>query len=410
MHKKILFYGINYSPELTGIGKYNSEMINWMVNHGNSCTVVTSYPYYPYWKVQVPYKNFFYKKEISNDNKLTVYRCPLYVPEKPSGLKRIIHDATFFFSSLLIFTRLIFKSKFDYIITIAPPFHIGLIALAYRFIKGGKIIYHIQDLQVDAAKELNLINSAILLKSMFYLERIIIKNANIVSSISEGMIRKIKKKVNREVIKLPNWTDINDFNPILNKKNIKINWGFDYNDFVILYSGNLGEKQGLNIIIDLAKGLKNDNKVKFIICGNGAYKERLLVDIMENSLTNITFFPLQKYNIFNEFLNMADLHLVLQKAGAGDLVMPSKFSTILAVGGLSIVTAQPGTSLYNIVKENKIGLLAIPENVESILDIIKESIDDPDANNNICFNARKYAETNLSIDNVLGRFVNEVLI
>jgi colanic acid biosynthesis glycosyl transferase WcaI len=119
--KSILLVGINFSPELTGIGKYSGEMINWMADNGNKCTVVTTFPYYPTWSVQEPYKGNFYKREVSKQGKLEVFRCPIYVPAKPSGAKRILHDATFFLSSFFVILMLLFKKRHDYIICVAPP-------------------------------------------------------------------------------------------------------------------------------------------------------------------------------------------------------------------------------------------------------------------------------------------------
>ena len=405
--KRFLIFGINYHPELTGIGKYTSEMVNWLVSQDYNCTVVTSYPYYPYWELQKPYKNLFFKKETFAGGKLTIYRCPIYIPKKPSGLKRIIHDASFFLTSALVFISLIFKKKYDYVITISPPFHIGLISLCYRFIKGSKVVYHIQDLQIDAAKELNMVKSDRLFKIMFYIENFIIKNADIVSSISDGMIKKIKKKLDREIIKLPNWADIANFKPINNRKDLKTYWGFDREDYIVLYSGNLGEKQGLGIIIDLAVEVINNARIKFVICGAGAYKDILLAKSEKKKLNNVTFLPLQEYEVFNRFLNMADMHLILQKSDAGDLVMPSKLATILSVGGLVLVTAMPGTSLYDVVKNNNIGLLAVPENVQSISNTIIENINKN--NDDICQRARDYAEANLSINSLMPQFLNDLL-
>ncbi len=403
---RFLIFGINYHPELTGIGKYTSEMVNWLVSQDNDCTVVTSYPYYPYWKLQKPYKNLFFKKEIFNGGKLIVYRCPIYIPQRPSGLKRIIHDASFFLTSALVFVSLMFKKRYDYVVTVSPPFHIGLISLFYRFIKGGKVVYHIQDLQIDAAKELNMVKSDPLFKMMFYIENFIIKKADAVSSISDGMIKKIKKKVDREIIKLPNWADITNFRPLDDRANLKAHWGFDPQDYIILYSGNIGEKQGLGIIIDVAALAINNTRVKFLICGAGAYKDILLTKSKEKKLTNVAFLPLQEYGIFNRFLNMADMHLVLQKSDAGDLVMPSKLATILSVGGLVLVTAMPGTSLHEIVKNNNIGLLAVPENVQSISNTIMENINKN--NDDICRRARDYAEANLSINNLMPQFLSNL--
>ncbi len=60
MKKRLLLISYNFSPEPTGIGKYNGEMISWFVAKGYDCTVVTAYPYYPYWKVQESYKKRFW--------------------------------------------------------------------------------------------------------------------------------------------------------------------------------------------------------------------------------------------------------------------------------------------------------------------------------------------------------------
>jgi colanic acid biosynthesis glycosyl transferase WcaI len=294
-------------------------MVNWLLSEGYKCTVVTSYPYYPYWKLQQPYKNIFFNKEVSYNGLLTIYRCPIYISEKPSGFKRIIHDSSFFLSSAIIFLMLLFKRKFTYLITIAPPFHIGLTALFYRFVKGSKVVYHVQDLQIDAAKELNMVKSQLLFKVMFGIERYILKKADYISSISDGMIKKLAVKVNRPVIKFPNWADVENFRPIENDATLKAEWGFNENDYIVLYSGNLGEKQGLSIITDLAAAEINNTNVKFVICGAGAYKDSLIAKAAEKKLTNIIFLPLQSYDKFNRFLNMADIHLVLQKNDAGDI-------------------------------------------------------------------------------------------
>src|SRR5688572_23087201 len=96
--KRILLISYNFAPELTGIGKYNGEMIEWLVTRGYDCSVLTAYPYYPDWRVQGPYRarRFWYSAEsveaTSTNGRLTVYRCPTYIPGKPSGVKRMMLD------------------------------------------------------------------------------------------------------------------------------------------------------------------------------------------------------------------------------------------------------------------------------------------------------------------------------
>ena len=91
--KRILLVTINYWPELTGIGKYTGEMAEWLVKHGFEVKVITAPPYYPEWKVSGGYSSALYRREIING--VTVMRCPLWVPGKLSGLKRIMHLASF---------------------------------------------------------------------------------------------------------------------------------------------------------------------------------------------------------------------------------------------------------------------------------------------------------------------------
>ncbi len=411
MKKRILLIGGNYFPEPTGIGKYSGEMMKWLAGEGHDCTVVTTYPYYPQWKVQPPYekKRFWYtweKIEVGENAAINVIRCPHYVPKSPSGLTRSISEFSFFFTAYLIVLLLLFKKKFDNVITVAPPFAIGLLGIFYKRIRGGKFVYHIQDLQVDAAKDLAMIKSNMVINLFFLLEKFIIKNADAVSTISPGMIKKVKGKCNREVLLFPNWADIEAFHPISNKAELKYNFGFNPTDKVVLYAGAIGHKQGLEAILHAAKTLESLRDIKFAICGSGPYKEQLVKLKEEMNLKNVVFLPLQPLATFNMFLNMADLHLVLQKAGASDLVLPSKLSGILSVGGVAIVTANEGTSLHNIMSASNMGLLIEPENQDELVGAISSILE-----NNYCEksqNARAYAEQNLSSDKILRTFFTEV--
>ncbi|SUG87839.1 glycosyltransferase [Salmonella enterica subsp. enterica] len=65
----------------------------------------------------------------------------------------------------------------------------------------------------------------------------------------------------------------------------------------------------------------------------------------ERSLPNIKFLPLQPYDVLPALLKMGDCHLVVQKRGAADAVLPSKLTNILAVGGNAVITAEPHTEL-----------------------------------------------------------------
>lgn len=401
--KRILLLGINFSPELTGIGKYSGEMMNWFVDKGYDCTVVTSFPYYPNWEIQKPYNNKFYKKETLNNGALTIYRCPLYVPRKPSGKKRILNDASFFISAFFLLFYLLFKRSNDYVFCVAPPFHLGLLGTFYNFFKGGKLVYHIQDLQIEAARDLKIIKSKRLFNFLFGIEKFIMKQADFVCTISPGMLDKISKKSPQPVLLFPNWVDTNAFHPLEMKNELKRAWGFDVREKIVLYSGSIGEKQGLESLIPIAKSFQRTTLVKFIICGNGPYKETLMELAKAENLTNLSFLPLQPLHIFNEFLNMTDVHLILQKKNSCDLMMPSKLTAILSCGGLALVTAETGSTLHSIITEHDMGVVIDCEDETGLRKALLNCCLTDHTKKHL--NARSYAERFLNQDVILNKLM-----
>jgi len=182
--------------------------------------------------------------------------------------------------------------------------------------------------------------------------------------------------------------------------------GFSSEDKLILYSGNIGEKQGIEILIPIAIHFKKYPSVKFIIAGEGASKQKLQGLIKDNQITNILFLPLQPYYKLPNFLALADLHLVLQKKAAADLVLPSKFISILSSGGCAIVTAEQDSSLYKMIEKEKTAILIEPENEEALKLSISEALTNDNAEIKVA--ARNYALNNLNIDKIL--FTLEVFL
>ena len=119
MPMRILINSINYSPELTGIGKYTGEMAEWLAEQGYDVRVVTAPPYYPAWRVAEGYSAGWYGREIVVG--VTVFRCPLWVPKKPTGVTRILHLASFALSSfpLMLWSGLFWRPNIVFVIE--PP-------------------------------------------------------------------------------------------------------------------------------------------------------------------------------------------------------------------------------------------------------------------------------------------------
>lgn len=403
---RILLYGINYAPELTGIGKYTGEMCAFLANQGHTVHVVTAMPYYPRWKKHEHYQGKWWHKE--NISGVTVYRCPLYIPKNVTPLRRIAHEFSFIASSFPVWLKRLFAKKYDAVISVSPPFHLGFLPLLYSFLRRTPVINHIQDLQVDVAKDMGMIKHKKFLSAMFAAEKFVLQKCTAVTTISNGMLKKITAK-GIELSKcylLPNWVDEETIRPLKKKDSLRETFGINQTDKVILYSGNLGEKQGLENIIESALAFRNRKDVHFVIVGSGGAKKKLREAAKTNCLDNVRFYPLQPYDNLSALLAIADVHLVLQKKSAADLVMPSKLTSILAAGGVPIVTACEGTYIHEIITKHHMGIIAEPDDAQALTEAINYALITNLAE--LALNARNYAEIFLSRNTIMAAWQIEL--
>lgn len=274
---------------------------------------------------------------------------------------------------------------------------------------GAKTWLHIQDLEVDAAFRLGILKLSFIERSIFWIESKLMRRFDKVSTISNAMIERLKSKnlSSSKIILFPNWVDTDEIFPDRSKLGeFKNELDLPSQCTVALYSGNLGEKQGLDIIIDAADSLKHVDDLFFIVCGEGSAKGRLMDK--SQHLTNIRFIPLQPVTRLNELLNLADIHLLPQRADAADLVMPSKLTGILACGGPVIATAELGTELAKAVQEAG-GLISPPGDVERFINNILELSKDAQRLDSIRQKARTYALEHLGKKSILKHLEDYLL-
>jgi len=404
---KILVYGINFSPELTGIGKYTGEWVHWLSAQNHECRVITTPPYYPAWKIGKGFSPFSFTKE--KQQNLIIYRCPLWVPQKPKIISRLVHLFSFTLSSFpVLMSQLAWKP--DVIICIAPSFFCAPQAMLFSKLIRAKSWLHFQDFEICAMFGTGMLSSMQKLNNMAHaVQSLFTRRFDRISTISHTMCNSAKKrKVSLDpVIFFPNWVDINFITPRANGITFRQKWGIDNNTKVVLYSGNLGKKQGLELIVEAAGRLTKEKSILFIIVGDGAHRSTLQKMVTRKKLPNIRFYPLQPYELLPDLLKFADIHLIIQKKGTGDSFLPSKLTSILSVGGHSIITAEKGTELHHIVKKHPgIGRVIPPKNPEFLATEIVNLL----ADNRSSYNAvaRNYAETNLGKEAVLSRFEKEL--
>ncbi|HEY2342149.1 MAG TPA: glycosyltransferase, partial [Chthoniobacteraceae bacterium] len=94
---RILVWGINYAPEVTGIGPCNTALCEYLHAAGHDVEMVTSFSYYPSWRKREEDRRALWRTEVIRG--VPVHRCWLYVPAKVRRWKRMLHELTFVFMS-----------------------------------------------------------------------------------------------------------------------------------------------------------------------------------------------------------------------------------------------------------------------------------------------------------------------
>lgn len=402
---RILLIGLNYAPELTGIGKYSGEMMEWLAERGHEVRVVTAPPYYPAWKVWESYRWWAYRRETSPAG-ARIYRCPLWVPKEPRGLSRLIHLGSFAASSLPVMLAMT-AWRPDVVITVEPTFFTAPAALLTATLSGAASWLHIQDFEVDAAFDLGILpKTGVIHHLALGLEGGIMRRFQHVSSISQNMVARVAAKGfrNRAVL-LPNWVDTEAVRPLPGPNPYRLELGIHDDQVVLLYSGNMGMKQNLEILPDLARELAAHKNLVFLFCGDGAFRPRM--EALTAGMENVKLLPLQPTERLNALLNAADIHLLPQSSGAADLVMPSKLTGMLASGRPTIATAAPGTQVAEAIAERGIAVTPdIPGELRRAVELLAGDIR---LRQRMGMAAREYAVKHLGKNEVLRRFEAEMM-
>ncbi|MDD5059017.1 MAG: glycosyltransferase WbuB [Sideroxydans sp.] len=400
---RILICGTNYHPEKIGIGKYTGEMAEWLVARGHEVRVVTAPPYYPEWAVTKGYTSWSYRRECISG--VDIWRCPLWIPTKLSGLKRILHLASFALSSLPVMLRQAFW-KPDVVLVIEPPLMCAPTSWLTAKLCGAKSWLHIQDFEIDAAFELGILKSAWARRFALWCEHLLMNRFDRISTISPKMMEKLaSKNVKRSKSFLfQNWVNKREIFPLKTESLFRTELGISKNKVVALYSGNMGEKQGLEVVVDAARQLAGDDCVQFVLCGEGAAKIKL--QKQAEGLSNILWLSLQPANRLNDLLNMADVHLLPQRADVADLLMPSKLLGMLASGRPVLATTFADTQVGQVVVT--CGEIAPSGDSKALADTLKRMANDPVKLATQGREGRLIAERYFGHDAVLEQFETEL--
>ena len=349
--QRVVIYGINYAPEMAGVGRYSGEIGAFLAAQGHAVSAVTTPPHYPGWRALPPYSGDKWMRETVDG--VDVHRCPLYLHPQMQGIRRLLAPLSFALSSAIPAFRHILKTRPQVVLIVEPTLFVAPVGLFAAKLVGAKTVLHVQDLEIDAAFAVgHLGKGGLMARLAAAFERSLLHRFDRVITISTRMAEKIAEKgidASRiEVVR--NWVDIDLIKPLAGPSPYRAELGLADDCKVVLYSGNIGAKQGVGLIIEAAERLADRHDIQFIVAGEGPM--RPLVEAASQRLGNIRLLGFQPEARFSDFLGLADIHILPQELGTADLLLPSKLGGMLASGRPILVTADPGTELATFLGES----------------------------------------------------------
>lgn len=401
--KRILIVGLNYAPEPVGIGPYTAGLAHALVEAGHGVEVIAGKPYYPQWRGDPAFAGGGWRQ--SEEAGVRITRCPHYIPAQPSGLKRILHLASFAAAALPPALKAALHrhgERPQVVICIAPALLSVITAWLAARLAGARLWIHIQDFEVEAALATGLMNGGSLPARLGrWFEGFILRRGDRVSTISPQMcVKLLAKGVDAaRILEIRNWSDARFRSDAAGAEAIRAEWGLGSRK-VALYSGNIARKQGIEILVDAARLLQHRDDIVFVICGEGPNRAEL--ERQAAGLANVQLHDLQPAARMGAMLTMATLHLLPQIAGAADLVLPSKLTNMLASGRPVIATTEPGTGLY--AEVDGCGAITPPGDAAALAQAIAALADHPEDCVTMGETARHRAAERWAKDSIIARF------
>jgi colanic acid biosynthesis glycosyl transferase WcaI len=386
---RVLLLGINYWPEQTGIAVFNTARCEYLASRGHDVTICTTFPYYPEWRVAADYRGRVFQRESRNG--VDILRSLCYVPRSVTSVRRILHEASFVAASAV---RALVQRKPELIIAVSPPLALAASARMLGRLWRVPYVFHVEDMQPDAAADLGMLKQGQLMRALYAVERGAYRRAAMVSTLTEGMRRRILSKgvPPEKAAVFGHWAEGEFFNVALSGGGNAFRQANDlHGKLIISHCGNMGVKQGMEIILDAAYRSRHCEDIVFLLVGDGAARRKLQTTAQAMQLDNVRFLPIQPKATFIDMLAATDISLVTQRRSVADIVFPSKTVTLLAAGRPVVASVAANSQIAQVISDANAGIVTEPENPEALISGIMQLRDSSSRRAELGANGRAYA-------------------
>lgn len=404
---KLLILTQYFPPEVGAPQNRLFELAVRLKNKGVEVHVLTAMPNYPKMEVQ---KEYVGKKYVYEETEgLKVHRSWIYVSKSKGIIKRLLNYFSFVFSSAWYGKRK--TGAFDFILCESPPLFLGYSALYLAKKKKAKLIFNVSDLWPESAEKLGVVTNSSMLKMAYNLEEKLYKASVLVSGQTQGICENIHQRFPQvKTYWLPNGVDMNYYNPQqITADDFRTKSNISENDFVFLYAGIIGLAQGLEIILEAAKAVKDKPHLKFVLLGNGPEKPKLIDMQKQYGLSNVIFIDFVPKSQMPQVLKSVNAAIIpLKKLDLFKGAIPSKIFESLAME-LPVLLGVDGEARELFINKGNCGIYFEPENVSELVKAILEISTNKEKARQLGMNGRNYVNQNFNRDTIAAKFYEQLV-
>ena len=392
----------HFEPDMAPTGVVMTRIVHELAARGHELHVVTSLPWYRKHQVETGWAGALWRIEKTTWGSIS--RVQPFAGQTKSNLVR--RAVGFILFSYFVGLRALFAGGFwrraDGVLAMSPPLTLGLIGWHTKLFRGGKLVFNIQDVFPDAAVETGAISNQRIIAAASWLERVSYQRSDSVVLLSDDLAnnvqRKLDQKFHKRIRVIPNFVDTQAIVPMSRLTNYRRELGVD-ESLVVMYAGNVGFSQSLELMIEAARVLPN---VVFVINGEGSARKSL--EAKAHALSNVKFGDYQDASRLSEVLATGDLHVVPLRRGLGSVSVPSKTYSILAAGRPICAAIDLDTEVPRILAAANAGVCVEPDNQAAFVSAIAAMISDRKSLEEMGASGRKWVEGHASPQSIAQRY------
>jgi colanic acid biosynthesis glycosyl transferase WcaI len=292
--------------------------------------------------------------------------------------------------------------KVDGVLAMSPPLTLGLTGWFTKIIRRAPLVFNIQDVFPDAAIQTGAISNKKIIAAAKWLERMSYQRSDAVVLLSQDLraniANKIDKKFHQRLHVIPNFVDTHAITPQGRMTAYRSELGIG-DQLVVMYAGNVGFSQSLNLVVDAAAKFPD---IAFVFNGDGAARKKLEQDCAR--LTNVYFGDYQPIERLSEVLATGDIHVVPLRAGLASVSVPSKSYSILAAGRPMLAAIDPGTEIPNMLRQSGAGVAVEPDNSTAFIEALSQLVSRREQLHEMGSRGRTWVETHASPASVAAQY------